>query len=257
MSINTERALSITQAAVAVAGDELRQYYGDVETEIKGSGDGAAGVVTELDRKIERNLARALGAFDSGIGIRGEEFGGETRDTTWLVDPIDGTAHFIRGLPFCTTMVALVEENEVVMSVIHDIANNDTYWATKGHGAYRNGKEIKVSDRPLRQGFISYESKTREDIGLELGKRTTRIVTVNSGWEFAKVASGQIEGRICIDPYGKDWDFAPGSLLVSEAGGVVRNVGSDTYDYRNHDFLAVNQVIFEELTRGKDALFAR
>ena len=260
MSINTERALNITLAAITTAGNELRPYYGNVESETKGSGDGAAGVVTELDRKIEHYLAKELGKFDSGIGFRGEEFGGEAKDTTWLVDPIDGTAHFIRKLPFCTTMVALVEENEVVMSVIHDIANNDTYWARKGQGAYRNGERIRVSGSPLRQGFVSLETKQgkpkNEDLRLKLGRLTTLISTVNSGFEFAMVASGKFDGRIAVDPYGKDWDFAPGSLLVSEAGGIVRNVGSKTYDYRDHDYLAVNPVIFEELTRGEEALFA-
>lgn len=81
------------------------------------------------------------------------------KPTTWLVDPIDGTAHFIRGIPFCTTMVALIEDNQVVMSVIHDIANNDTYWAIRGQGAYRNGERIYVSDRPLKQGLVSFETK--------------------------------------------------------------------------------------------------
>ncbi|MBP9667517.1 hypothetical protein KBD87_01765 [Candidatus Saccharibacteria bacterium] len=254
-----ERALNVTKIAVETAGDELRQHYGNVEPEAKGSGDGVAGVVTELDRKIERYLAEELGKFDEGIGFLGEESGGEPKPTTWLVDPIDGTAHFIRGIPFCTTMVALIEDNQVVMSVIHDIANNDTYWAIRGQGAYRNGERIYVSDRPLKQGLVSFETKLgkpeNQDAYLKLSKLTTILATVNSGFEFIMIASGKLDGRIGVDPYGMDWDFAPGSLLVEEAGGIVRNIGSDTYDYHNHDYLAVNPVIYEELTSGNEALF--
>lgn len=256
-----ERALSITQAAVAAAGQELRQHYGKIEHQTKGDGDGVSGVVTELDRKTEHYLAKELGRFDSGIAFRGEEFGGNSQDTTWLVDPIDGTAHFIRGIPFCTIMVALVEENKVVMSVIHDIANNDTYWAVKGQGAYRNSERIRVSNRSLKQGLVSFETKLAKQENrqayLEMSSLTALLSTVNSGYEFTMVASGKFDGRIGIDPYGEDWDIAPGSLLVAEAGGIVRNIGSDTFDYRNHNYLAVNPVIFEELTSNNKALFAQ
>ncbi len=156
-------------------------------------------------------------------------------------------------------MVALIEDNQVVMSVIHDIANNDTYWAIRGQGAYRNGERIYVSDRPLKQGLVSFETKLgkpeNQDAYLKLSKLTTILATVNSGFEFIMIASGKLDGRIGVDPYGMDWDFAPGSLLVEEAGGIVRNIGSDTYDYHNHDYLAVNPVIYEELTSGNEALF--
>lgn len=62
------------------------------------------------------------------------------------------------------------------------------------------------------------------------------------------VAAGKVDGRVTFEPYGNDYDFAPGSLLVEEAGGVVRNLGSDTYDYRNTDFIAANPIIYKELT---------
>jgi myo-inositol-1(or 4)-monophosphatase len=254
------QALEITQAAVTEAGVELRQHFGNIKPETKGDGSGVKGVVTALDRKVESLLAERLGIFDDGIGFSGEEFGVQSKAaTTWLVDPIDGTAHFIRGVPLCTTMVALIEDNEVVMSVIHDFVRRDTYWAIKEQGAHKNGKRIHVSNRTLEQGLVSFESKLDkpDDITtfLKLGRLTTLMATINCGIEFAMVASGKWEGRISVDPYAEDWDIAPGSLIVAEAGGVVRNVGEDAFDYRNHDCFAVNPVIFEELTSGDDALF--
>ena len=77
----------------------------------------------------------------------------------------------------------------------------------------------------------------------------------SSGFEFAMVASGKLDGRLCFDSYGKDYDFAPGSLLVEEAGGVVANIGSREYDYRNGNFIAANPLVFKQLTEGPDAIF--
>ncbi|HUS26073.1 MAG TPA: inositol monophosphatase [Nevskiaceae bacterium] len=256
------RALEITRTAIAEAGKELIKHFGQVEAETKSGIDSAAAIVTALDRQTEQFLARELGKFDANVGFRGEEFGVQARgDTTWLVDPIDGTSHFVRGLPFCTTMVALIEKGQVIMSVIYDFVRQDTYWAIKDQGAYCNDQKIHVSERPLHQALLSYETNLSQPGNMEryIKLRQTKANTIhiiNCGFEFAMVASGKLDGRLTKDPYGCDWDYAPGCLLVSEAGGVVCNLGTTTYDYRNHNFLAVNPVIYKELTTGKNALFA-
>ena len=69
------------------------------------------------------------------------------------------------------------------------------------------------------------------------------------------VACGQLEGRICLNPYGKDYDFAAGSLLVQEAGGIVANLGKNTYDYTETNLVAVSKKLFESLTLGEDPIF--
>ena len=81
------------------------------------------------------------------------------------------------------------------------------------------------------------------------------IHTVSAGFEFILVASGRLDARIAQDPYGYDWDYAPGSLLVEEAGGIVRNHGSNKYDYTNHDYIATNPVIYTALTEGENSIF--
>ena len=218
------------------------------------------GVVTELDRQAEQYLAQELGKFSQDVGFRGKEFGVQSdMPTTWLVDPIDGTAHFIRGLPFCTTMVALIENGTVVMSVIHDFVRDDTYWAIRGKGAFCNEAQIHVSNRTLKQGLISFETRLEKphnlDRYLAVKAQTAIIATINCGFEFAMIASGRLEGRIGLDPYGMDWDFAPGSLLVIEAGGVATNISMASYDYKNHDYLITNAVIHDELTSGLGTIF--
>jgi len=69
------------------------------------------------------------------------------------------------------------------------------------------------------------------------------------------IASGKLDGKITLNPYGKDWDFAPGSLLVREAGGVAANIGHSDYDYRNHDFIIAGPKLYQDLTDGLEAIF--
>lgn len=259
---NLEHALQITRQVVAEAGQELKQYYGNVEVISKGDGNSIGGVVTELDRKTEQFLERELGKFSADVGFRGEEFGVKNHaDTTWLVDPIDGTAHFIRGIPFCTTMVALIEKGEVVLSVIHDFVNDDTYWAIRGGGAFCNDKKISVSNRSLKQSLISFETKLEKPENYEkylaVHQQAGIIATINCGFEFAMIASGKLDGRIGLEPYGMDWDFAPGSLLVTEAGSVATNIGKNTYDYQDHNFIIANPSVHKDLTEGDNAIFPR
>lgn len=254
-----QKAFEAAKQALLQSGKELKQYYGNVAALDKG-GDSIAGIVTELDRKTETFLAQELSKALPGIGFRGEEFGVQSEaETTWLVDPIDGTAHFVRGIPFCTTMVALIHKGEVVMSAIYDFVNDDLYWAIRGKGAYKNDQKISVSKRTLAQSLISFETRLEDPKNYEkyiaVRKQAGIISTLNAGFEFAMIASGKLDARIGLNPYGMDWDFAPGSLLVEEAGGVAKNIGKDTYDYRNHDYIIGNPLVYEGLTTGQNPIF--
>lgn len=79
--------------------------------------------------------------------------------------------------------------------------------------------------------------------------------TLSAGHELALVASGKLEARVTCDPFGKAWDYAPGALLVSEAGGIVANIGKRTYDYRNCDFIAASPNVYRALAEGPEAVF--
>lgn len=209
-------------------------------------------VVTELDRKTERIVAERLGKLYPSIGFLGEEFGGDANaERLWILDPIDGTAHFIRGIPFCTTQIALVEEGQVVFSIIYNFVTGEMFSAQKGMGAKLNDAAIRVSNRQLKDAYVSVEThrnkKENMDTFLKITDRCPIFTTLNTGFEFGLVASGKLDARVAFDPHGYDWDYAPGSLLVQEAGGIVRNIGSDSYDYRNHDFIAGNPAVYNEL----------
>lgn len=227
----------------------LLPYYGNISaTEKVGR---IHDVITELDAQIENYLKEKLFEILPEIGFFGEETGGEKSDRFWLVDPIDGTLSFARGIPFCTTMIALIEDGTVTFSAIYNFVTDTLFLAEKGKGAWENNTQIHVSNRPLKGALIKFETVREHDTHNAFRDRIYNeaipFETVVAGYEFCLVASGKIDGRICINPYGKDYDFAPGSLLVSEAGGIVKNFGSDTYDYRNTDLLATNEKIYKEI----------
>jgi len=239
--------------------DIVLPFYGNVET-IRHKDDSGQNLVTELDEKVESFISTRLHKLYPSIQFVGEESGGDrTAERFWLLDPIDGTSHFIRGLPFCTTMLALIDGGEVVFSVIYDFVRNETYIAEKGKGATRDGIPIKVSNRSLRESYLCFEIQSgnseNDRIFSELQKNGVLFKTVNAGFEYAMVASGKLDARICFKPFGKDYDYAPGALLVKEAGGMVTNIGSNSYDYRNLDFIAANPLIYKELTEGEHPLF--
>ena len=220
----------------------------------------AHNIVTELDEKVEKFLAKELAKIDSSIEYVGEEFGGNRNAKRfWLVDPIDGTTHFVRGLPFCTTMVALIEDSRVTFSAIYDFVNDIMYHAVRGGGAFQDNEPIHVSNRDIASAYAGYESRIEKEGNLkkylEARQHFLTIQTINSGYEHVLVATGKIEACICYDPYGYDYDFAPGSLLIEEAGGIVANIGKTTYDYTNTNYIASNKKVFEALTQGDMALF--
>lgn len=250
-----QKALPIIRATKSIT----LPFYGTAE--IAAQKDGSPhNVVTELDHKVEQFLEQEFKKVDPSIKFAGEEFGGSRdEERLWLVDPIDGTMHFTRGIPFCTTMVALIERGEVTFSAIYDFRNDVMYHAEKGRGAYANGEPIKVSDRPVTQSVVALETNQAKSANVairdKVRAKSLLLQTISAGYEFVLVATGKIEARICVDPFGHDYDFAPGSLLVSEAGGRVANIGSTSYDYRNTNLIAGNQNLFDDFTSGSDAIF--
>ena len=142
--------------------------YGKVEV-VAHKDESPNSVVTKVDRDVEEYLKAEFYKIDPTIEFAGEEFGG-SRDhkRLWLVDPIDGTLHFVRGMPFCTTMVALIEDGQVTFSAIYDFIHDVMYHAEKGKGAYENGVRISVSDRPINQSVVILETNQSKPGNMEI-----------------------------------------------------------------------------------------
>jgi len=261
-SMNVQELKETVVSILRTAGEELMKGYGNVASFDKKS-DAATDIVTDFDRKTEEFIKKELATYFPGESFYGEEFGGERSGTFWLLDPIDGTGHYVRGMPFCSTMLTFIKENQVVFSAINSFPFGKIYVAAKGDGAYCNGEPIHVSDRSLRGAYIAVEinqslSEFNKEAAVKLRERAAVVNTITAGYEFAMTAEGRLDGRVQVDPYGDIYDFAVGSLLVSEAGGAVANIGCPrgVYDYRNLSFLSTNKKVFEELTEGSEAIFS-
>lgn len=244
---------------ITKVGKNLKPHFG----KIKGNGykgGNAADIVTSLDIETEEFLASSLKKHYPTVGFKGEESGlKEKADMFWLVDPIDGTGYFVRGIPGCTTMLALVDSQEVIFSVIYDFINDNLYYAQKDKGAYCNNKKIHVSNLSPKEGYLYLECDINRNTlsKFESLKKLSMILSSGypPGFEYAMVASGKIEGRINFESLGCDFDYAPGTFLVKEAGGIVTNIGRDKFDYTNLNSIAVNKKFYKALTKGKNPIF--
>lgn len=224
--------------------DMLKPQWGNIEERLK-PGERES-VVTDADMRAERHLATRLAELHPDIAFVGEESGGP-RDAArlWLVDPIDGTRQFIDGEHGCTSMLALVVDGFVEFAAIYDFVEDTMYWAEKGKGAFceetpihvRTGTDLGAA-RVICE--INLEKNNNDQLFAALGGVTHAERSRVAGWEFIQVARGEYDARICKDAYGYDYDFAPGTFLVAEAGGTVVNLGSPSYDYRITDLYAGN-----------------
>lgn len=236
--------LAIVQEVFKGFRDELLSVFGNMEHTSKSDNS----PVTVFDVKVEEVLKARLAESFPDIGFEGEETGASgNRGTYWLVDPIDGTSSFIRGLPFSTNMAALVYNEHVIAAVIYDFVNDIMYTARKGHGAFKNGQQIHVNTTRAAGNFIVY-SLTRTKFGLiqeamaEIGIRLLLPISA-AGHEYALLAEGKIDGVIVLNSSTGLHDNAPGLLLIEEAGGVLLPYDDQKGVYRNQFIVGSPAVI--------------
>ena len=178
-----------------------------------------------IDQDTEKLIRSSLQA--TNIPILGEEYGGEvSEERYWVIDPIDGTANYFRGLDECCISIALMEGNEALIGVIFNFNNNQMYTASKNGGAFLNDKRITVSNVSSRDkasittGFPASESIDSSMQFLEDLKGWKKVRMFGSAaLSCAYVASGK------CDYYAEKgvylWDIAAGICLVKEAGGCA------------------------------------
>lgn len=207
--------------------------------EAKGVGD----YVTEVDRAAERAIASLL-ERRTGIGVRGEEHGGEAAARHWLVDPVDGTTNLMHGFPVVGVSVALIEEGRPVVGVVHAPRLGATWTALRGGGAERNGRRLAVSQRPPSRAVVAtgfpFRRKDRLPEYLALfGPALERFEDLRrpgaASLDLAWVADGTFDGFFELGL--SSWDVAAGALLIEEAGGRVSD-WSGAGGYLGGDILA-------------------
>ena len=246
--------------AVAREAGELAQSYltgaHPLALELKGPQD----VVTAADGAVERMIVDELRSRFPHDAFIGEERGGAAADACWVIDPIDGTANFARGLPHWCVSIAFVTAGRTELGVIYDPNGDLMYSARRGAGARRNATPIRVSvtDDPARATVdIGYSRRAPfDDFArimtrlLEQGVNVTQSGSAALG--LARVADGRLDGYAERHLYA--WDALAGLLLVEEAGGRVNQFLERDALTAGNETIAATPALYSVIAGALDSL---
>ena len=219
-----ETELEFARRVAAAAGENARRIRaGGIEAETKPD----ASPVTIADKDNERLIREAIERGYPEDGILGEEGSSKagTSGRRWIIDPIDGTRDFVRGNRFWCVLVALEEADESVVGVAHFPMLDETYWAARGSGAYRNGERLRAS------AVSTIGESVFSPNGLHLRQATPHLAKINE-WEqrawavrshggaldACMIAAGQVD--LWFEPKVEPWDLAALKLILEESGAV-------------------------------------
>ncbi len=210
------------------AGDMMLSEKPVIST-FKGSKENYA---TEADERIQEFLKKELLGLLPGSVFMGEEGHDRTKgDTVWIVDPIDGTVNYARGLSMSVVSIALVKDSESVLGVVRNPYLRQTFHALKGEGAFLDGERIHVSDLSRENAMVSTAwcayDKDLAHPSFKISERLHRECSDirrfgTAAYEMCLLAKGSLE--IYFEMLLRPWDYAASSLIIKEAGGVCSSL---------------------------------
>jgi histidinol-phosphatase len=227
MSDDLQLALALADEADAIT----MKWYQSATLAVRTKSD--LSPVSEADEATERMLRERLAQERPDDGIVGEEFGsGGSTARRWILDPIDGTKNYVRGIPVWATLIALEEDGRIEAGVVSSPALGRRWWAARGEGAFCNGRALRVSPiATLGDAHLSYDSLTdfdqfgTTDRVIDLIRKCTRTRAFGDFWSHMLVAEGAIE--IAIEPKVAVWDMAAVQVIVEEAGGRFTDLNGE------------------------------
>lgn len=237
--------LNIAVKAARSAGRLIVRNFENADT-VQVSEKNKDDLVTNIDRECQRTIAETILHFYPDDRITGEENSANTANTDsereWIVDPIDGTTNFVKGIPHVAVSIAVKFKGETVAGCVYDPILDELFTAEKGSGAQLNDRKIHVSNRQSLNGTIiavSYPHRKRQyldEYRSMMNRAFDKCADLRrmgtASLDLAYVAAGRLDGyfEACLYP----WDFAAGELMVREAGGFVTDFSgkNDAY-YEN------------------------
>jgi myo-inositol-1(or 4)-monophosphatase len=250
--------LNIAIKAARAAGALINRASLDIE-KLQVQTKSANDFVTEVDQAAERVIIETILQAYPGHGILAEEsgrsMGAKDSEFVWIIDPLDGTTNFIHGFPVYSVSIALAHRGVVQQAVVYDPTRNDLFIASRGRGAYVNERRLRVSKRtrladsligtgfPFRKGdnFKRYAKMFEELMPQCAGLRRPGSAAL----DLCYVAAGWYDGffETGLNP----WDIAAGSLIITEAGGLVGNfTGEADYLYQR-ELVCGNPKVYGQL----------
>jgi myo-inositol-1(or 4)-monophosphatase len=218
--------------------------------------------VTEVDKASEAAIIETLHTAYPDHSILAEESGKDDRKSEfqWIIDPLDGTTNFIHGFQYYCVSIALVHKGIVTQAVIYDPTRNDLFTASRGRGAYLNERRIRVGklDR-LSDALIGTGFPFRDGAGLDAYMKLFSDMTLScvglrrpgaAALDLANVAAGRMDGFFEQGIHA--WDVAAGSLLVTEAGGLVGNYTGESDFLHENEIVAANPKVYAQMIKILD-----
>jgi histidinol-phosphatase len=202
--------------------------------------------VSEADRAAEEAIRAHVAASGRGEGVLGEEFGDDGGDVKWIVDPIDGTTNYVRGVPIWATLLALEREGAVVLGLVSAPALRRRWWAIRGGGAFADGERCRVSSvARIEDSAVSTTSARRMPAGWRtVIQRAWSNRGLGDFWQHCLVAEGALD--VACDSVMNVWDYAPVQIVVEEAGGRCTTYDGGTPS-PGSSFVATNGLLHDEV----------
>ena len=261
--------VNIAVRAAREAGKIINRAALDVES-VRVTQKQVNDFVTEVDKASEAVIIETLLAAYPGHGILAEEsgqlHGAKDSEYIWIIDPLDGTTNFIHGFPSYCVSIGLAFNGKMEHGVVYDPTRNDLFTATKGRGAFLNDRRLRVSKRtrlgdclistgfPFRPGdnFQAYLDMMGELMPRCAGLRRPGAAALDLAYVAAGYTDGFFEAGL------QTWDMAAGSLLVTEAGGLVGNFTGEANYLAQQECVAGSPKIYAQLVGilGKYSKFA-
>lgn len=253
MTTELARLLLIAQATVEHGAEFLRTHRPRTCTS-KGDRD----MATDVDLAIERILRDELTRATPGFGIQGEEEGGPTGGTRWVIDPVDGTANFTHGIPLTGISLALVVDEEPLLGVIALPQLDRTYWAADGLGAFRDGRPIRITGPAgLAEAIVAIgdygtgsdvatRNATLLAIHADLAHRAQRVRMLGSAAaDLALLADSGLGASITLG--NRTWDMAAGTVIAREAGAQVTDLDGTDHTTTSRCTIAAAPALIEDI----------
>jgi myo-inositol-1(or 4)-monophosphatase len=248
-----DELLDLAVRAAHQAGERLRERFAEEATGVDAK-TSPTDLVSDADREAEELILTAIGRARPQDGVLAEEGGRETSESglVWIVDPLDGTVNFLFRIPVWCVSIAVQDEDGMVAGVVHDPNHDETFTATRGGGARRNGRPISVSDctelnRALVGTGFAYQAESRAVQAERLPRMLPRVRDIrragSAAIDLAWLACGRLDGF--FEAPMNTWDKAAGVLLIAEAGGVVSELAAPRGD--GDGVIGANPVLHDAL----------
>lgn len=240
---------------VQEVADFIRAELGQVPEQAIQTKTFLSSLVSYVDTSAEERLVKGLNALlpEAGFLTEEETVQAEDKPLNWIIDPLDGTTNFLHQLPCFAISVALEQQGEVVLGIVHEVNRNEVFSARRGGGCHLNGKPVNVAERQslgealIATGFPYYNFTLMEayfQTLAEFMKHTRGIRRFGSAAvDLAYVACGRFDAFFehSLHP----WDVAAGALLVQEAGGRVCDFEGGTNYLYGQQIFASSQVLYQ------------